>query len=113
MKSCKSRTINDAQNLDAVGTRQVQDQHFLEAVYPENPQTLEVGVPQSGMPTHIRLRGKQGEGVVSRYQEAVTNFGTGNCGVALRLVIKIPVCPGSDDVTIFAHHVAVSPRPSS
>jgi hypothetical protein len=59
------------------------------------------------------LRGKKGESVVRRQQESVANFGAGLRCVVVSLLVKIPVCNGSDYVAIFTHRPPVFFKRSS
>jgi hypothetical protein len=65
------------------------------------------------MSPHVGLRGKKSERTVGRNEKTVADFGTRPRGVVVRLMIKVLVCFGSDDLSTAAHRVPVFFRRSS
>jgi hypothetical protein len=59
------------------------------------------------MPSHVGLCGKKSECLMGRYQEAMTNAGIRGRSPVVRLILKIPVCSGSNYIPGFAHCVTV------
>ena len=107
------RPVNNPQDLCAIEQREIEDENPLKIRDPKHPEVLEISVSESSMPSHVGLGGKKSKGVVGRYEKTVADFGTGDDGVIVRLILKILVCFGSDDVPAFAHRVPVFFRRSS
>ena len=108
-----ARAVNGPQDFHAIEQREIEDENPFEIRYPKHPQALEISVSESSMPPHLGLGGKKNKGVVGRYEKTVADFGTGDGGVIVRLILKILVCFGSDDVPAFAHRMPVFFRRSS
>jgi hypothetical protein len=72
-----SRSMNDPQNVDAIGRRQVKDKHSLKTPDSEYAKVSELGAPQPRAPSHIRLSSEKAESALSLYAGPVTQFGPG------------------------------------
>ena len=73
--------MNDPQNIYAIEQLEIQNENPFEIRYPKHPQTLQIGVSESSVPSHVGLRGEKSKGVVGRYEKTVANFGIGGGGV--------------------------------
>ena len=70
-----SRTVNYSENLNRVLARPIEYEHLCKSGDSENPDGLEVRMPELCGPADLRLRCKQRKRFVSREQEAMTEFG--------------------------------------
>ena len=107
------RGMNNPQDLYAIKQREIEKENPFKTRDRKQPQALEIRVSESSMPSHVGLGGQECKGVVGRYEKTVADFGAGGGRVVVRLILKILIGFGSDDVPAFAHRMPVFFRRSS
>jgi hypothetical protein len=80
--------VHYSQNLDSLGKRSIEHEHFFEACHLEYPQSGQIGMLELGMPSHLGLCGQQAKRLVGSQQESVTEVGAGLSCKVIRLVVE-------------------------
>ena len=58
-------TVNHSQNINSFGMGAVQDENPVESRHPKYAERFQAGMLESRAPSHFRLCGKQGKGIMS------------------------------------------------
>ena len=93
------RTVENAQNLDALPHRPVENEKSLESSYGKHSNRCQLRMGKPALPSHGGLAGKKIERIFGRIQEAETDLQTAFTDEIIRLVIQVLVRLGEKDIS--------------
>lgn len=104
--------MHNPKNLNSVRPRAVEHDYSFEARHTKNSQRCQARMLEPRMPSHLRLRGEESEGLMSSYEETMTDFGVRFRREVIGLVVEVLVCLRANGV-VSIHRVSVFCRRSS